>query len=534
MSDTEDNTTTKNCTYHFTTATCLQLIDRLTTPQVTRELKQLGYSQDSINTIGDLKAKREFLKAAAQPIVSQTLTVTTDSLISLTDDFSRSATETMQNLKESMAEANVLVKSLRELRLPPGPTSQESLHPSPVEDTPPSPLKKPFKKFDGHSFFERFDVAALDAELKFDHDFANRKVAFWGEFAYKYTGGNHAAKPKFDGPIFTDLMNTIADFSNHNDIDFKLFNSCLITKYDTPKSSLPPHSDDEECIVPESDILTVSLGRTRDILFRRRPPGKYHEETLTVSHGDCYLMSRASQDYYDHSVREQGPTTPDGMRISLTFRQLRGPRTDKASDKSNLAQVTQQSATSNFKRVLILSDSKNASFDCSQFREPIRAFKNNMFFLRDLNSHREAINQADIVLISCGINDIRKNHVSARHLHDHVRDFIAQFPGTEFLFDSLSPVALRADPRRFRNDTIDDFNELMFLLSLHTKNFKLFDNLKFGMSHLARDGLHMNRYGKESMSESWIHSVLIRLGFRRGPLPIRQRYQDLHRNFTGV
>jgi hypothetical protein len=27
------------------------------------------------------------------------------------------------------------------------------------------------------------------------------------------------------------------------------------------------------------------------------------------------------------------------------------------------------------------------------------------------------------------------------------------------------------------------------------------------MSHLVRNGLHMNRYGKESISESWIHSA---------------------------
>ena len=135
-------------------------------------------------------------------------------------------------------------------------------------------------------------------------------------------------------------------------------------------------------------------------------------------------------------------------------------KTDTASDKSKQTPVTQQLVNSNFKRVLILSDSRKASFDCSKFRESIRTLKNNMFSLRDPNSHREAIKQTDIDLISCGINDIRKNHVSARRIHDHVRDFIPPYPCTEFLFDSLSPIASRADPHRLRNDTMDDLMSL--------------------------------------------------------------------------
>ena len=523
--------------YHFTTATCLELLDnqKLTVPQVTRELMQIGKTKEFIDALGNADAKKDFLRTAVGSIVSKTVTDTTDKILSLTENFSRSAAETAQNLKDSMAEANTLLDSLRKLRPPHANTPREVLpFPSTSEEgTPPAPSEKPYTSINGKDLLQRFDVASLDDELEFDYTFANRKVAYWGDFSYKYAGGYHAPKPKPTGPIFTELITATEELCKQNGIDFKSFNSCLITKYDTPHSSLPPHSDDEPCIVPGSDIFTVSLGGTRDILFRRLPPAEECEETLTVSHGDCYLMSRASQDIFDHSVKKRETGLFDGARISLTFRQLRNPKLHTPS-RSGPAPTFQQSTKPKPKRVLILSDSKNASFDCSQFRGPIIAFRRNLFFLRDLNSHREAIEQADIVLISSGINDLEKNHAPARLLHDHVRDFVAQFPRTEFLFDSVSAIALRADPHRLRNDRIDDFNELMFHLSLHTAHFKLFDNPNFGTAHLAADGLHMNQSGQQSMSDCWINCILLRLGFRRGPLPIRMPYQHLHRKYARI
>ena len=68
--------------YHFTTATCLELIiDKLTVPQVTRELMQLGLTKESVDVLENLKAKKDFLKAVVEPIVSRTVTDTTDKII---------------------------------------------------------------------------------------------------------------------------------------------------------------------------------------------------------------------------------------------------------------------------------------------------------------------------------------------------------------------------------------------------------------------------------------------------------------------
>ena len=134
-----------------------------------------------------------------------------------------------------------------------------------------------------------------------------------------------------------------------------------------------------------------------------------------MSHGEVYIMTRSSQNLYDHAVDRLDPTAYELPRISITYRVLRSPappnaraqRTQRVanSQKSSPSRYP-NSSSANRKRVLILSDSKNSTFDCTAFRDPI-AFRSNLFYLRDLADHSEAIKQSDIVLISAGINDIK-------------------------------------------------------------------------------------------------------------------------------
>ena len=71
-----------------------------------------------------------------------------------------------------------------------------------------------------------------------------------------------------------------------------------------------------------------------------------------------------------------------------------------------------------------------------------------------------------------------------------------------------------------------------FKKSLRTFNFKLFDNVKFGMPHLARDGLHLNLAGQSLLSECWVHCILLALGLKRGYLPLRRQYRNLCCEFS--
>ena len=153
------------------------------------------------------------------------------------------------------------------------------------------------------------------------------------------------------------------------------------------------------------------------------------------------------------------------------------------------------------KAVLILCDSKNDSFDCSQLHKPITANKHTVFCLEDLNRYSQEVHESDIVLISAGIYDIIKKGLHANILHDHVRDFIVQFPKTRFIFESVT--ALECDGSRKNseiNKTIDRFNKLMFRCSLDHDNIDYFDNVRFRQTHLSADGLYLDHNGQ---AEQW-------------------------------
>ena len=158
-----------------------------------------------------------------------------------------------------------------------------------------------------------------------------------------------------------------------------------------------------------------------------------------------------------------------------------------------------------------------------------------MYKLQDLAQHRSIIDQADCVLISSGLNDIIKLgtpvHVLANHMEQFVTKSAQVHPNTTILYESIGPLSLRADPTGHYNRQINDFNHKMFDLSLRSHNFKLFDTLNFGLSHLSRDGIHLTEQGKVVTSKSWVNAVLTRLGYWRGSLPIRPDFVNRFEEF---
>ena len=60
---------------------------------------------------------------------------------------------------------------------------------------------------------------------------------------------------------------------------------------------------------------------------------------------------------------------------------------------------------------------------------------------------------------------------------------------------------------------------------------KLFDNLCFGLPHLARDGIHLNLTGKNVLSHCWVNVILIKLGLKRGNLPLRHNFLRIADDF---
>ena len=95
------------------------------------------------------------------------------------------------------------------------------------------------------------------------------------------------------------------------------------------------HSDNEREIVTGTDIVTISLGESRVVKFKALSSSTdFPEQSLEVSHGDLFLMSRASQDIFQHSVVSDDSKQP---RISITLRLLKQPSDDHSSKTTNLA-----------------------------------------------------------------------------------------------------------------------------------------------------------------------------------------------------
>ena len=185
-----------------------------------------------------------------------------------------------------------------------------------------------------NSPFADFDFCELEQETHFDTVLGNRSLAYFGEYDYSYNGVNHKPNPipksdRYLCSILEHLYNVLPNFE---------YNSILISKYNDGTDFLGFHSDNESEIVNQSDIVTISLGQTRTAKFRALPGSgnSCPEQSLVLEHGHVFLMSRLSQNYFEHSIIADNSQNP---RISLTFRLLKPSSTLRAKPNSSALPV---------------------------------------------------------------------------------------------------------------------------------------------------------------------------------------------------
>ena len=99
-------------------------------------------------------------------------------------------------------------------------------------------------------------------------------------------------------------------------------NSCLLTKYPDGSSICPAHRDYEPFIGPSSDIFTLTVGAERSMKFVNSINNAANalDENVSLKDNDLLVFSRASQDFYHHSIEADDSITQP--RYSLTFRDL--------------------------------------------------------------------------------------------------------------------------------------------------------------------------------------------------------------------
>ena len=360
-----------------------------------------------------------------------------------------------------------------------------------------------------------------EAEL---HHFRNRSSKYYGVVPYPY--GNHTHPPcdLDSNPFMKSLVNQVVPIIGPG----VKFNSALVNIYKDGSKSMPAHVDGESAIQLGSLIITIRFGADRTMIVRSLIGSGTEYYSLKLKHGDILVMTRESQDYYDHGIPAASLDT--GPSASVTLRMM----CEVPSAPIVPRPINPEISAPSPKRVLVLGDSLNKDFDPYMFRYPIVCYKEPLKQLRNLLDHEQSIAKSDLVIISAGVNDLTTLHIpastAAATLARNMEYLQEKYPNVEFLLNSVSPVGIRYQSSSHVNNQIDMFNNLCFDYAMYCadlyKHFRIFDILEFGLAHISGDSKHLTPAGQHLYSKVWVSVALLKLGFRRGKLPLRGAYQQ--------
>ena len=140
---------------------------------------------------------------------------------------------------------------------------------------------------------------------------------------HKYSGLKIPLQPWV--PQIKDIMDHFMGIFNANNY-FQTtygvpleFNSCLLNYYRDHNDSIYWHND-KEVHAPLFAVVTVSLGASREFLFRPIGSNSIKDQFGTILHnGDLVIMYGTTQQQYMHSIPKI-KNGECGPRISLTYR----------------------------------------------------------------------------------------------------------------------------------------------------------------------------------------------------------------------
>lgn len=96
-------------------------------------------------------------------------------------------------------------------------------------------------------------------------------------------------------------------------------NNCLINYYLDGKSKMGYHSDQTDILFENTGIAIISLGETREIIFRNIQ-NKENKVNYQLKTGSLLYMTQEVQEIWQHSIPKNDI---NNGRISLTFRKMK-------------------------------------------------------------------------------------------------------------------------------------------------------------------------------------------------------------------
>jgi alkylated DNA repair dioxygenase AlkB len=136
------------------------------------------------------------------------------------------------------------------------------------------------------------------------------------ERGYRFSGMDHPPLPT------PEPFQWVLEWANGLGLGCE-FNQVLINWYRDGRDYIGTHSDDERQLVPDSPIVTLSLGAERT--FRVRDAQKKIVRDVRVRHGTVLVMGGAFQREFKHEVPPISGKKGEahGRRISITLRQFK-------------------------------------------------------------------------------------------------------------------------------------------------------------------------------------------------------------------
>lgn len=145
--------------------------------------------------------------------------------------------------------------------------------------------------------------------ITWDTSMRSRKTASFGK-SYDY---NQMSYGDTNIPTFFDnIISNIATCLGWTP------NNLLLNHYTDGTSKMGFHSDRTDILAPNTGVVILSIGSTRDLTFRNISD-KSDIITIPLPNGTLFYMSADLQNFYTHAIL---PTDNVGARISLTFRQI--------------------------------------------------------------------------------------------------------------------------------------------------------------------------------------------------------------------
>ena len=142
-----------------------------------------------------------------------------------------------------------------------------------------------------------------------------RLLAWHGDLPYSYSGIRLEPLP------WTALLQRLRQLIET--LTGLEFNSVLLNYYRDQNDCMGMHSDDEPELGPQPAIASLSLGETRDLVFKHRTRKDLQRFKLPLGSGSLLLMQGSTQQHWRHGINRL--KKPCGPRLNLTFRKILPP-----------------------------------------------------------------------------------------------------------------------------------------------------------------------------------------------------------------